>query len=360
MLFKNKWLLLFLLLTLLGLTNFGIIITTELANGQVPDWPRYLVNELSGSYTLLLLLPPLLWFFEKYPLAKNNLAAYIPLHLLAIFIFGLSHTLLMFAVRTPLYSFFGFGNYLEKYGMLKYRIPMEYIKQFLVYWIIYGTAGYFRELHRSREQQIRAAQLQQQLTKAHLQSLQMQLNPHFLFNTLNMISSFLYERPKDADKMLTILGEMLRITLNIKDIETHPLAEEMELINRYVEIMKTRFGEKLSIDINMQPAVLSAQIPVFILQPLLENAIKYSMEKVGRARVVLQAEIKGEKLQLTVSDNGPGMVSMTGNGVGLSNTLARLEKIYGDNCNFKLENREEGGLMVTLEIPFVFQKEYIQ
>jgi len=237
-----------------------------------------------------------------------------------------------------------------------YKIPMEYTHQFFSYSLIYGIVMFIKYMRESQDQKLRASQLEQQLTKAHLRALQMQLHPHFLFNTLNMISSTMYDDVKSADKMIANLSDLLRITLSSKGAEEHTLEKELELINLYVEIMKARFQDKLIVETNIQDDTQEALVPGFILQPLVENSIKYSMKTLKTAEIRILSRKEDEKLKLIIEDNGPGISGeidqIFRNGVGLSNTVERLEKLYGDDRQLQFNNRIDGGLQVVIEIPF--------
>lgn len=339
----------------MALLNIGVIVTDELANGYKVDWPRYIINELSGSWVILPFIPLLIWFFKKFPISRSTILSHLPLHFVMILIFGASHTFLMYIVRIPLYQWFDLGNYGKWYGILEYRLAMEYFKQFLFYWVFYGGYLFLEKLQESQQQQIRAAQLEEQLTKARLQSLKMQLNPHFLFNTLNAISSMMYEDLDAADKMMAILSDMLRSTLNIQ-VEVHPLEQELALLDRYIHIMKIRFKDKLATNLEIEKQVKQAMIPVFLLQPLIENSIKYGIEAKGKVAVDLKVKIVNDKLSIRLEDNGPGIHSHAPNGIGWSNTLERLEKLFNNDFVFNIKNKPEGGLRVAVEIPLRFEK----
>jgi two-component system LytT family sensor kinase len=354
MIIKNKWGWLFLALTLLALLNIGVIATDDLANGDEVHWLRHIINELSGSWLILPLLPGLLWFFKKFPITRDTFWTRLPLHLFMTLAFGTTHTLLMYAVRTPIYEWVGLGDYGKWYGILEYRMAMEYFKQVVVYWVFYGAFLFFEKIKENQRRQIQAAQLEEQLTKARLQSLQMQLNPHFLFNTLNAISGMMYEDIDAADNMMTTLSDMLRSTLHIR-IEEHRVEQELALLDRYLEIMKIRFKDQLHTRLEVEERAKQALVPVFLLQPLMENAIKYGVEKNGKVIVQLAVKTYNERLSLRVEDNGPGIQSAFRNGIGWNNTLERLEKLFGEDHLFNLENKAEGGLRVTVEIPLHFE-----
>ena len=352
---KYKWLWIWLLLTLLAALNIGVIVTDDLANEDELHWLYYIINELTGAWLLLPLLPGLLWLFKKRPITRQTIWTRLPLHLLVTTGFGALHTMLMYIVRTPIYQLMDLGDYGKWYGILGYRMIMEYFKQFIVYWICYGGFVLYQQMQERQQQQLRAAQLEEQLTKARLQSLQMQLNPHFLFNTLNAISAMMYEDINAADKMMATLSDMLRTTFRIQK-EVHSVQEELALLDRYTDIMNMRFKDKLHISIDLDERAKQALIPVFLLQPLMENAIKYGIEDKGAVAVQLLLRAKEERLLIQVDDNGPGLQNASRNGIGLSNTLERLDKFFGENHLFQMENKAEGGLLVTVEIPLNFEK----
>ena len=352
------WVGIFLLGTLIGLANFNRFTTEELAQNNKPPIAKIFINEMTGAYTILLLLPPLFAFFRKFSLRRGQLVKLIPLHLLASVAFGASHTLLMFLSRKLIY-WLAFGiNY--NYGRLDIRFLMEYNHQIITYWVMYGiffAVNAFRDIQR---QKLQASQLQEQLTAARLQALQMQLNPHFLFNTLNMISSTMYDSIEKADAMLTRLSDLLRATLGSAQTVQHTVARELELIDLYIEIMKARFDDKLQFSLDIDAQTQSALVPSFILQPLVENAILHTMQAVQKAEIGIVSQRDGERLVLIVTDNGPGIdagqQANNDKGIGLANTRERLEKMYGSAAHLSMQNIEDGGLKVEIKLPFVVEK----
>ncbi len=347
-------LILFLFLTVMAMLNFTRFVTSRLAEGEPPHYKFYFVMETTGAYSILIILPFALWVIKKFPITRKNLLTYIPIHLLATVIYGVSHTMLMYLSRVFIFWTAGWGTYV--YGKFIYKIPMEYTHQFFTYCLIYGIVMFGKYVRENQEQKVRASQLEQQLTRARLQALQMQLHPHFLFNTLNMISSIMYEDTKAADKMIANLSDLLRITLDAKGAEEHSLDKELEIINLYVEIMKARFQDKLIVKTDIQDGTQEALVPGFILQPLVENSIKYTMKTLKTAEIKILSQKEDGKLKLIIEDNGPGiseeMDQVFKNGVGLSNTAERLAKLYGANHRFQIKNRKEGGLQVYLELSF--------
>jgi two-component sensor histidine kinase len=355
-LFKSravKWGVIFLLLTLIGLWNIGVIVTEKMANDEAIPFYYPFIDEMTGAYATLALLPFLFWFFPRFPIQRGNFFTRIPLHLGISILYGISHTTLMWQSRKLIHRLAGYGSY--DYGQAGYRILMEYHKQFFVYWTIFGIFFLIRYVRKNQERKLKTAQLEEQLTKARLQALQMQLNPHFLFNTLNMISATMYENVKAADRMIASLSDLLRITLKSKDREQYTFEKELEVLTLYVDIMKARFGDRLIINMDIDNKTLNAMVPGFILQPLVENSIKHGMETLETTIINITSRKEENRLVLTIEDNGPGLPGapdqvMT-NGVGLSNTEERLEKLYGPDHGFHLDNMEHGGLRVTIDIP---------
>ena len=355
------WSIVFLFYTLLAFMNFTRFVTSELAVGRPGKIQFYFIMETTGAYTSFLLVPIAVWFIRKVPIKHNNLRTRIPIHLFATMVLGASHTMMMYVSRLLIFWVANLGTY--DYGRILIRFPMEYTHQFFTYWVIFGIVLFFKFVREKQEEKLRTSRLEEQLTKARLQALQMQLHPHFLFNTLNMISSTMYEDLKAADKMMANLSDLLRITLNSASSREHTLEKEMDIIHFYIEIMRARFQDKLTVKFNMGSDTLEALVPAFILQPVVENSIKFSMESLKQADVEISSERENDRLIISIQDNGPGIAGnidqIMKKGVGLSNTVERLEGLYGTNYNFLLQNLNEGGLQVMMEIPFrnAFQKD---
>ena len=214
-----------------------------------------------------------------------------------------------------------------------------------------GLARAYSLRFRARREQ--AAELQAQLAEAQLDALRRQLDPHFLFNTLNAISSLVERDPRGVRRMIARLSELLRYSLEGADAEI-PLRQELELLGRYLDIMQVRFGTRLEVARQIDDAALDVLVPALVLQPLVENAIRHGIEKLeGGGRVGIEAIIEGRWLVLRVRDNGPGSVSAREGrpGVGLSNTVARLERLYGSDQRFALAPLPEGGAMAEVRLP---------
>jgi LytS/YehU family sensor histidine kinase len=203
---------------------------------------------------------------------------------------------------------------------------------------------------------LRASQLEAQLAQAELQVLKMQLQPHFLFNTLNTIAVLIRKDPDAATEMVGRLSALLRFVLEHSGVQEVSLRTELELLDRYLQIEQTRFGERLSVRLAIDPEALDGRVPNMILQPLVENAIKHGISKRRGAGYieVTAARINGS-LRLEIRDDGENFNgdSTVQEGVGLGNTRARLQQLYGDRYSFRLSRNGDHGTVASLEVPFV-------
>jgi len=186
----------------------------------------------------------------------------------------------------------------------------------------------------------------------------MQLHPHFLFNTLNAISELVHKEPDTAERMVIQLSDMLRLSLDSSGVQEIPLRQELDFLQTYLAIEQTRFRDRLQIKMDIEPETLNAQVPTMILQPLLENAIRHGIFPLSRGGLIeVRARRTGGMLQLQIHDNGRGLAAGQENGarstgVGLSNTRARLEQLYGPgNAIFQLKSAPDKGVTVTISLP---------
>ena len=226
--------------------------------------------------------------------------------------------------------------------------------EFLLYWAILG-AGYLLDYHgRYRAGALHTAQLETQLAQAHLQALKVQLQPHFLFNTLHAISSLMDEDVEQARRMLVRLGDLLRLTLEMQGVHEVTLEQELECTDLYLDIERVRFPDNLQVELLVEPGTLDALVPNLILQPLVENAVRFGVApRENGGRITITAKREEDVLHLQVKDDGPGQRTVeSGKGVGLTNVRTRLVQLYGWRQEVRASRSEAGGFAVELKLPF--------
>jgi two-component system LytT family sensor kinase len=342
----------FLGFTALGLLNFGYRYLDDLARQHPNTFAIRMFEELTGAYAGLLLFPFFLWVVRRLRMRRDNWWRMLPLNLLMLFVLSICDTTMMSFSRHLLAPAFGLGPY--DYGIMFYRYPMEFAQHLLLFGaaavIIYVVDSY-RE---SRNRLLAAADLEARLAEAQLQNLRLQLQPHFLFNALNTISSVMHEDLNRADTMLAQLSDLLRRTLRVSHSQEIPLEEELSLLKLYIAIMEERFGDDLQVAFEVDQTLFEVLVPQLILQPLVENSIRYARSaSPAKLEIKIFAERLESDLLLRVRDNGPGIADLEqrqwNKGVGLANTEQRLAGLYGKKQQLFLENAE--GLTVTIRLP---------
>lgn len=206
------------------------------------------------------------------------------------------------------------------------------------------AVGFYK---RNKENELKNARLQTRLADAKLQALKMQIHPHFLFNSLNSLSTLIVKKENEkADRMLSVFSDFLRMSLVNSNEQEIPLKSELRFAKNYLEIEKIRFGDKLSVHFDISAETENLLVPGLILQPLIENSIKYAIApRLDGGIIIIRANIKNDKLLLDVEDNGNGKNQNTGNastGIGLKNTKERLRQLYGDDQKFEVKNLGNG------------------
>ena len=229
-------------------------------------------------------------------------------------------------------------------SLLAFELHVDMLRYFAVV-AIEHTISYHRE---AREREVA-------LAEARLEVLKRQLQPHFLFNTLNSISVLMFENVALANRMLLRLSDLLRAGLATDSPHEVSLERELAFLERYLDIERMRFGDRLTIDLHVDQSLLGARVPNLILQPIVENAIRYGVAAVDRPSTVsIRAEKSGGELRLEVRDDGPGIAHNAKRGVGLTNTEARLRQLYGSDQKLELTSPDGGGLLVSIVMPFRF------
>ena len=317
---------------------------------------------LGGSYWALwlLFLPGVAWLSFRFPIERKSLVRNIGLHLLTcLLIVGAGR------VTFPAIS----RNIPRSQRPARLAAPgapgvfhgLRAGLDVLVYCSLVGVCQAIINFRSSQERERRAAELEARLITAKLQALRMQINPHFLFNTLNSIAALVYVNPRAADEMLGDLSELLRRSLDSMEEQEIPLAQELEFIGAYINIEQKRFGERLRVEKSIPDDLLKALVPALILQPLVENAIRHGAEaQRGPGLISIEARQEDKHLRLIVRDNGRGLPGAGANsserrGIGLSNIQARLRGLYGEDQKFSFQRAEPQGCQVDIRLPFHLQ-----
>ena len=321
---------------------------------------RLLVLNLVYWYIPALLAPLIMAFALRHPFDRIRWPRQLALHVTAALSYSVVHTTSMMGVRALLLmgqplppDFPGWRNF----ALLTYLTQLDWL--LMTYLFLIGVAYALAYRRESETRALNASQLETRLVEAQLQALQRQLHPHFLFNTLNTVSGLIRTDPDAADTMIDRLGDLLRMTLHKSGIQEVSLKEELDVLEKYVEIERTRFGNRLTIDMQVQSEALDAQVPSLVLQPLVENAIRHGIApNAGPGWIAVYAQRDNHELVLQVLDNGDGLppdrLMAMNRGVGLDNTRARLEHLYRDRFEFSFSNLERG-FCVTIRIPFEVQ-----
>jgi signal transduction histidine kinase len=346
-----KWGLAFVFWTLIGLSFASQLYLASLKAGRPVSWGQAVGSSLADWYVWALLSLPIFHLAWRYRFDGANWGRSVALHVVA----SMGVALLYMVLRAWV------GQWQSRLGGIPVTFAQAFnflIKTFLfnllIYWVMVSVSHAFAYYRQFEERALRASELEKRLAQARLQALQMQLNPHFLFNTLNAISSLMHKDVAAADRMITRLADLLRYALDSTEAHEVPLRKELAFLERYLEIEKTRFGPRLNVRLDIEPAVLEALVPNLILQPLVENAIRHGIERRAKPGLVeLRARGENGNLTLELSDNGPGLPAdqPQREGIGLSNTRARLEQLYGERHRFALLNPATGGLQVQVVLP---------
>ncbi|HYE30383.1 MAG TPA: histidine kinase [Methylomirabilota bacterium] len=338
--------------TLIGLLYAGQFYYTSAKAGRTYSFTQALTWSLADWYVFAALSIPTIYLARRFVLFGRPWARVAIFHLGVSALFSVAYMIVRAWVgRWEAVT--GVAN--VTFAQAFNEVSKTFIFNIWIYWIIVSVTQvvtFYQELH-ARE--LRNRELETGLARARLQALQMQLNPHFLFNTLHTISALMHKDVNAADDMLSHLSLLLRETLESSGSHEVQLSEEVDFLKRYLHIEQTRFGERLNIHWDIHPDTLNAYVPTLVLQPIIENAIRHGIEPHARPGVVhIAAKRAGEHLVLSVRDNGSGLPS-TGRireGVGLSNTRGRLEQLYGKRCSFEYLNAPNGGLEVRITFPY--------
>lgn len=337
-------------------TALALLATTQSAlslsyRGQPVRWPTLLAWGLVDWYTCALFIPPLLWMVRRVPLERASWTGRLPLYLAATLAFAV----VKYALTVPLQHWL-FGSQ----RTLGSALAGNVISESMIFWAVVGVLHAVEFYRRFQEREAMAMQLRAQLGESQLQALRAQLHPHFLFNALNAATTLVHRDANAADTMLTQLGELLRHALRSDPRHETPLRDELGFLDRYLNIMRTRFGDQLIVERHVPGDLDGALVPTFVLQPLVENALEHGVRRLaGPGHVEIEATRDDDRLQISVRDNGSGEHGMPreGLGIGLANTRARLHALYGAAAELRLAPRANGGMEAVLSLPLRFAPE---
>lgn len=336
-----------------GLLLFSYKYLAVLAEGDWEPFGPTLIDEMTGGLAFGLLYFPLRALVWAYPLHRSGWRRRLPLYVAALFAGAPAVTSFLWATRVVLYPLAGFGRY--DYGVMPLRYVMEFPIQLIGFSVMVFVLHAVDAYREANERRLRQAEIERALAEAQLRNLRLQLQPHFLFNALNTISSTLYRDPKAADELLEQLGELLRASLRTGQVDEVTLRDELLVLSLYVSLMKARFGDALCMEVVVEPGADEAVVPSMILQPLVENAIRHGGITVrGAGTITVRASRNGDKLVLEVGDDGPGPVDETParRGVGLTATAERLALLYGPHQDLSTGMGPDGGFVATISLPF--------
>ena len=330
-------------------------------NESIP-WQGVFVGWMAAMYICAAFTPAILWLGRRWPLDRERRWQRIALHLLLASVFSVASQSLEAPVLMALGVFPPGPQARSLAAAASWIVVYGFHGGVIRYWAVIGVQTIVRshQQARARERealqlQIRSSELGAQLTAAHLSALKMQLQPHFLFNTLGAIMVLVQQRrTQEAEEVLGRLSDLLRLSLEDVDTQEVPLWRELQFLHLYLSIERTRFQDRLRVHIRADDDVLDALVPHMVLQPIVENAVRHGLgQSEDAVTVEVRAERESQRLVLTVADDGPGSASprFDGKGIGLTNTRNRLNRLYGDAATLLAENRQPHGARITVTLP---------
>ncbi len=332
----------------------GLLLATQAwfagaVRGEPIAWGRTLAIWLAWAYAWALLTPLALALATRFPIVLPRRWQAAAVHAVSGGALA-ALNLALFAAVAPLVGAISAGpTWAATFSRL---LATTFLLNLPVYWLLVGAAHALRAARRAAEHQVRQARLESQLADARLVALRAQLEPHFLFNALNTVAVLMREDVEAADRVLVQLSVLLRRALQVGEAIEIPLREELALAEAYLAVEQARFADRMAYRVEVDGALLDARVPSLILQPLVENAIRHGLgARAESGRVEITGAAHDGALRLSVYDDGPGITPAAVDGVGLSNTRARLDLLYGDRCVFRIGPAPGGGTLAEMSIP---------
>lgn len=322
--------------TLEGLVTTGQLLTMQFGGDEVLTTGQALRRGIASAWLWIPFSLGLFWLVERHPIERGRLARSIGLSLLAVLAIVVLRAIVVYYLNPWL------GWYRELPPFRDVLVTSVF-NNFLLAWLNIGVAHAWLFGRRALQRQRQAEQLQARLTETRLEALTAQLNPHFLFNALNSMAELVHRDPAAADRMLVGLGELLRSSLDHRQRPLVPLREELRLLRHYLDIEKVRLGDRLRLHWDIDGGFDDALVPPLLLQPLAENAIRHAIaEKIAPGHLGVRVRGDGAWLLLEINDDGDGRSTAPRHGTGLANIRSRLEVLFGDQYDLRLEANSPG------------------
>jgi two-component system LytT family sensor kinase len=343
-------------LAFVGWTFIGLFYSTKMAiHGRSVGYGDSLKYSLAQWYIWGVLTPVIMSVDRRLPAPRDAVLQRALFHVPLSFLFT---TLYVYALEGA-QSLLGLPN---DFALSPRLLQTTWLGggfhwNYLVYWLIVGMYAAYDYASALKERHVRTAELERLLAESRLNTLRSQLHPHFLFNTLNAVSAHVERNPRVARRMLEQLGGLLRLSLEHADEQEIPLEKELAFLDQYLALQKVRFEDRLEVEMSIEPLTLTCLVPTFLLQPLVENAIKHGIaSRTARGLMRISAWRDNSTLRLQVMDDGPGLPdgwdSDSHQGVGLCNTRERLDHLYGSAHQISIANRATCGVSVDVSLPF--------
>ena len=333
-----------------GLTRFGYVYLDDLTRQASGTLLRRALEESTGIVAAAALFPIVVLLERRFPLDRGRWRRGLLPHLGGLIVYSALHTTFMAVSRALLFPAFAHSPY--DYGVLGIRYFMESSQDVVTYAIFIGLLTLLRTQQRLRDREVHAAKLEGDAIAARLESLRLRLQPHFLFNALNTISSTVYEDPVAADELIGRLGDLLRQSLESGDRPEIAFAEELDVLHAYQAFVEARFGDRTTFTYHVDPAADAIAVPAFLLQPLVENGVHHGLSsEFSHVEIVIGATLEDRHLCIRVENTRPPIREQRRRvGVGLGATGARLQLLYGDDATLTTEDIGDR-FVVTIRLP---------
>ena len=320
--------------------------------GEPVALARLVPAQLLFTYTWALLTPPVMYGAKRFPVWGDGRRINWLIQCGAMVGFVVVHVTLFCIATVAIDQQLTLGDLPGTIGRALLAWSVFDAIVFCALLTVHHAAVYYRV---SKDRTVRASQLEASLAQAQLQMLRMQLQPHFLFNTLHSISALMHKDVRRADSMIAALSDLLRLSLQNIGAQEVPLQSELDFLQRYVEIMQLRFGDRLKVTMDVDPDVRDARVPNLFLQPLVENSFRHGFGDLGQGSIAISVRREGDMLHCEVVDNGRGLRTGHKEGVGFSSARQRLAHLYGDRHTFSVHGApgDGGGVRVAMVIPFI-------